>query len=325
MRNVLWLVLLSACSVREFSDSFDSQKALGPGVGQTSVVHLGDARLAPNGLPLTAESERYPPPFRVLEELTVVDPGQSVGVWVKLDQVELLLYLDRKDLGSWTSEPVDLPGLSLDANRPVEVLEDNGAEVLIEVGDRDIWATAWVPSVSVDQMWSVDIESADERTEPDRWLRGNTEILDAPSGTPFAWVDSFSTDEADQSEDVFWLPAIALTEPRDGFQELRVERDGFRVEGFVSVENVASYRNGGRGFSGTGMECGWVHVTGPRGPILVPAGTDLFLEPDGAWVGRTHAPIYQNVQPPDPASWRELPVSTPWGLAMVWVPPATDE
>ena len=37
---------------------------------------------------------------------------------------------------------MDLPGLSLDANRPVEVLEDNGAEVLIEVGDRDIWATA---------------------------------------------------------------------------------------------------------------------------------------------------------------------------------------
>ena len=103
----------------------------------------------------------------------------------------------------------------------------------------------------LDQMWSVDIESADERTEPDRWLRGNTEILDAPSGTPIAWVDSISTDEADQSEDVFWLPAIALTEPRDGFQELRVERDGFRVEGFVSVENVASYRNGGRGFSGT--------------------------------------------------------------------------
>ena len=92
-----------------------------------------------------------------------------------------------------------------------------------------------------------------------------------------------------QSEDVFWLPAIAqLNREMDlnsGLSEMVFEsRVLFRSRTWrpIAMVDVAGHR----------MECGWVHVTGPRGLILVPAGTDLFL---AGWCRyRNHAPIYQN-------------------------------
>ena len=313
-----------ACTHFDWTESVEEGWVEGSSSERVSVETLGNAWFYPDGPSLSQGEQTRIHSLADFDELDVIEAGDLVAVWVELAAVSLRVYLERIDLGSRVIASTSVSGLEVEANQVVQILDHEADQVLIEVGDRDVWAEAWVPAVAVDQVWNPTPQTVRESIRPDRWLRGNTEVLDGPLGTPFAWVDSFSTRETDQS-DVFWLPAVALSEPVDGFQKLRLEREGFVIEGFVSVNDVAQFPNGSRGFGSHRSECGRVDIIGTEDDWTVPAGTDLFLGPHGPWVGRTHSPIVQALETSDPDSWRSFEQWTPWGLATVWVAPEVEE
>jgi hypothetical protein len=253
----------------------------------------------------------------------VIDSGLDIRVYVELSQVDLLVYLERSDLASRVVESVRTPQIQIEPGVAIDVLDELDHEVLVEVGDRDIWAEAWIPAESIDQVWQAAPVARSDEAIDSIWLRGQTEILDAPDGNAFAWVDSFQSG-GPASPDVFWLTAQALGQAQEGMREILVERPGFTIRGFVSVHDLAPTPNGGRGF-GHSSSSGCHLSSSVTAEVTIPAGTDLFVSPQGAWIGRTHSPIYREVEPDIDPEWGSLEVDTPWGVATVWVETAHPE
>jgi len=319
MRLPLLTVLFVACGTHDLTYTFEPPGAWTEFPERARVINLGPGRLDPEGPPLVddqSEDEILP---GCNGDLVVMDPGEQVGVIVPLAEVDLLIYLDRVDLESHVVEPITTDGVELDVHLTVEVLAEESDSLLVEFGDEDVWAEAWVPRHGIDQVWTTPSSQDWEPPESDVWLRGETVIRDSPDGQAFAWVDHFSW-EGQSRPDVFWLPAMALDEPDDGYQEVLVQREGFRLHGFVAEADRAEWPNGGRGGSGSCCCClGGVQVSTEE--PTVPSGTKVFVEPFGAWAGRTNRPIYRELDGPTDEGWQSLEVATPWGLATVWIDP----
>jgi hypothetical protein len=316
MRLPLLTALVAACGTHDLTHNFEPPVAWTEFPERTQIVHLGAGHLDPDGPPLIGDDGEEAIPPGCDGDLVVMDPGEKVGVIVPLAQVDLLIYLDRADLESHVVSPIDVDGVELDVHLAVEVLDEEADSVQVEFGDDDVWAEAWVPRSGIDQVWTAPPSQDWERPQSDVWLRGQTVIRHSPEGQGFAWVDLFSWD-GPPSPGVFWLPAMALDAPHDGYQEVLLEREGFRLQGFVAEADLAEWPNGGRGFS-YGCCCRGGVGASTDAPT-VPAGTNLYLEPFGPWIGRTSRPIYRELGGPSDEAWRSLEVDTPWGLATVWM------
>jgi hypothetical protein len=274
---------------------------------------VGEARLSLDG-PVLFDRDGW----GVGMELVVVDPGPDLRVLYETSRLQVLLYLPRYDLDDvlWketfatvgpesTDAGVRLPaGFSVDTSDPV----DGGFYVSAE--NDQVSIEVWVEADAVDQWWTLPFEDA-RSSAPDVHLPGETEILDRPNGNAFAWVQPFT----EAYPRVPWVPAVRTGRVLDDHMEVRVDADGWQVQGWVR-EVESGMGLGGRG-SMSGIGCGMSRVDLPRTHLL-PKGTLLYGESGVEPLARVVRDVY--VDPPGEALL-EVRDLTPWGQVQLWADP----
>lgn len=295
------------------------------------LIAYGDLRFEPDGpVVLRGDDEPWP------QELVVVDPGERVGVLVEAHSVQLLLYLDRIDLQpttwgyAWAGPRPGSGqegGLHLPPGVQVFPVASEAGGTWAEV-DSGLLGTVelWLDDAAVDEVYLAQEE--DEGWEPlDHEslvrLRGEVELLDAPSGHSLGTTRLL---EGYGSEDASWVDAEVTGETRRGYVPVRLldpltSRGPARtaeVHAWVHEEDVVTEWSFGRS-GGSSWGCGGC-MGGWSSPAWVPAGTRVFDAEGGEVVGETTRRRAVGL-PRDSRAWPALEVSTGWGELTVHVQP----
>jgi len=282
---------------------------------RAKVAVRGDARLAPD-LP-AFEGDKMP----IWKNLVVVDPGPEIRVVYDTGVLQLLIYLPRHDLQDVLWKPTlatsgpdgGESGVVLPGGLTIDTADADGGGFYFHVENERVAVDAWVPEEAVDQWWTEPHKPAiAAQYQHDLYLAGDTEILDAPFGTAFAWIQPFT----DEHPTTPWVSAEATGRADAGHLEVVVDADGWEVRGWVLEQTQLG--GGGKGSGGcccgfgTGWSFGASHV--------LPVGTPLYAEPWGRQVARVaHRPwpAFSDSDAPF-----EINESTPWGVVTLWADPA---
>lgn len=292
---------------------------------RTKVERIGLARLTADGPPI---QEEPPVSFPPQGPLAVPAVGERLQVVHEGPDATLLLWLDRQDLGRWAIDRTrggarpgaaqGETGVWLEGGTEVELVDQNGDWVAVDVRTRDLEITAWVPGFDVGPYWIEDDgpTPANDWRDAGGFLRASAEILDAPEGEVLARVSDWG-EPAEVGEGTAFL-GVRVLDDRDDHRLVEVIDEGVTVVGWVLAPDVADRVSGGRGGCG-----GWGSIGGLgwRGfPALeLPAGTPLYAGPDGALVGETVTARGWPIVDDDVDGFAAISVPSPWGSATVYV------
>jgi len=316
---------LFACTQADFDAALLTPDPLAEVLPELTEVRVyGEARLTHDAVETSIAEDG----LRWTSDYAVVDwtPERVRVVAREDDQLRLLLWLERQDLVTRTYEPglgtagdgeLEIPG-----GYPINPIERNEHETLVQVEGNLLIAEVWIPSALVDQVWV-----PEEATPLVEWvvepiyLPDRVEFLEEPGGEVFAWMEPVFNDDSVYVDYIH--EALLLDQTDDGYALVRVQEDGLAVTGWV--EDWNDFPNGGFGYGcGFGSHCGcWMTTeeawaSGPIPDLNVPAHTPLEA-PDGTVVGMTLTDQTMDLGETDTWGRHSVEVWTDWGDLEVWL------
>ncbi|MCB9674050.1 MAG: hypothetical protein H6737_02980 [Alphaproteobacteria bacterium] len=246
-------------------------------------------------------------------DYTVVDADERMGVVLDRRDWQLVVWLDRGDLATVPVVTTWIGGARVPAGTTLEPVDHRDGETRVQAENGVIALDTWAPDTALDQFWYSD--DAPEPWEPDTTgefvqVKNEVALLDGPLGEPFAFT-------LPREQATFSLSAYVVEESR-GHVRVQLHADDWPIDAWVHEDDIR--RNAFSGFGSFhsrcgGVSCGWGSIPNVR------ADAPLHASPGGPVVGRTLRATYLDLSG-EPGDWRITALSTPFGMADVYVDPA---
>ncbi len=269
------------------------------------LARIGPARFEAEGATV---DESNPQPYDLIT-LVADETEQRVQIRAELDDVRMLIWVERGDLATVIGRPTALldgatgkrgalarPGALVVTVAPATAATDR----LVTISDDEVSATGVVPATALATTYDRKVVAS----KPRHLLASGTIVRAEPRDDGRA----IATARAD-------VQVRAIGKAKDGWIEVEIDREMIYARGFAPAAAVTPsdlLGLGGLGTMGYGMS--------DTERILVPKGTCLYARPGGPVVGLTTTTRERYAQSapddgePGVSRWRTVAVGTAWGI-----------